>query len=256
MKKAKKGFTLIELFCIVVILALVIIMVVMGILKVINNSKKDSKLSQEDLLLKACESYINSNKTVAPKVIGDSVNIDLSILRNNNYLTKDIYNSKKESCMKNSYVRVYKLNKNEYTYLPYLYCGNEEKSDVEIVPAPSVKILFIDDNDESNNNLIFNNINESRIYLEIVGGEDSFGRQLEINNYEMTIYVQTKNNDDLVKAYSSGVISANKKYTYTLDQKIINYIDAYNATSINVVVVATNTLGGVSEVTSIAQANK
>ena len=157
--------------------------------------------------------------------------------------------------MKNSYVRVYKLNTKEYTYLPYLYCGNDEIPDVEELPTPSVKILFIDGKDETSNNLIFNNIHESRFYIEMNGGEDSFGRQIELDTYEITISATTKSNPTLKEYYSSGVINANKQTTYTMDQKIVNYVKTVDATSISIVVKATNTLGGVVEVTSVAQAN-
>lgn len=256
MKRNKKhGFTLVELICIIVILSLLITMSVFAVTRMIEKSKVDSKLAQEKLINKACETYIDNNKDKAPKTIGESVNIDLKTLKDNKYLTENIYNGNKESCMENSYVRVYKLNAREYSYLPYLYCGKDEKKDVEELPKPSVKILFIDGNDENNNNLIFNNINESRIYVEITGGEDSFGRSVELDTYEMTISLRTKNHSDLVEAYSSGVISANKRYTYTLDQKINSFVDAYNATTISVTVRTKNILGGVSEVTSVAQAN-
>ena len=89
----------------------------------------------------------------------------------------------------------------------------------------------------------------------MVGGEDSFGRQIEIDSYEISILVRTKDNPKLVEKYSSGVVNTNKRTTYTIDRKVMNFINANNATSINVIVKVTNTLGGVSEVTSIAQAN-
>ena len=92
------------------------------------------------------------------------------------YLKKAINNSKNESCMENSYVRIYKLNNNEYSYLPYLYCGSEEVKE-EVLLTPVAKILFIDGKDENDNSLIFNNINESRIYVELDGGVDNFSRK-------------------------------------------------------------------------------
>ena len=157
--------------------------------------------------------------------------------------------------MENSYVRVYKLNPKEYTYLPYLYCGDEKINEVEDLPTPIVKILFIDGNDNDNNNIIFNNIKQSRMYIEMNGGVDSFGRKIEIDTYELIISITTKDNPNLVEKYNSGVLSANKKTTYTIDDKIMSYINALDATSINVSVKTTNVLGGVNSVTSTAQAN-
>ena len=256
MKKNKRhGFTVVELLCVIVIIGLLVTMSIIAVTKYIEKSKVDSKLAQEKLINSACETYITDNKDKAPKTIGDSTNITLKELKEKNYITEDIYNASKESCMKNSYVRVYKLSQKEFSFLPYLYCGNDEVPEVEDIVEPTVKILFIDGNEVNNNNLIFNNINESRIYIEMNGGEDSFGRQIELHTYEVTISMRTKANPELVEYYSSGVVSANKRTTYTIDQRIMSFVNATNATSINVVVKTTNILGGVSEVTSIAQAN-
>ena len=98
-------------------------------------------------------------------------------------MSENVYYFNNESCVGKSYVRVYKLNNNEYSYLPYINCNN--KKAVEEIPNPSVNMLFIDSNDNSSNNLIFNNINESRIYIDMDGGVDSFGRKIEIYNYEI-----------------------------------------------------------------------
>ena len=256
MKKNKRHkFSLIELICIISIVGLFITMCVVAITKIIKESRVNSKLVQEELINKACELYIKDNSEVAPKVIGDTVNVSLRVLKENKYLKEDIYNSKNESCMNDSFVRVYKLNTKEYTYLPYLYCGNEIVPEVKEMVEPIVKILFIDGKDQASNNLIFNNIHESRIYIEMTGGKDSFGRQIELNTYEISILMSTKSNPQLKEYYSSGLINANKRYTYTIDEKIMSYVNAGEATSINVVVKATNTLGGMSEVTSIAQSN-
>ncbi|MBR5370407.1 MAG: type II secretion system protein [Bacilli bacterium] len=256
MKKNKKhSFSLIELICIIGIVSVLIIMFIIVSIKVIENSKINDKLAQEKYINDACEAYIYSNRNKAPSVIGDTVNIDLKTLKNENYLDKDIYNSKNESCMDNSYVRVYKLNQKEYTYLPYLYCGKSKRNEVEELPTPIVKALFIDSNDEDNNTLIFNNLNQSRLYIEMIGGVDSFGREIEIDTYEITISMSTNENKELKEYYYSGKISANKRYTYVIDQKILGYVNANDATSIKVVVKTINVLGGVSEVTSIAQSN-
>ena len=256
MKKNKRHkFSLIELICIILIVGLLITMGIIAVNRMLNESRINNKLAQEELINKACKLYIDNNSNVAPKVVGDTINVSFKTLKEKGYLLKDVYNSNNENCMNNSYVRVYKLNEKEYTYLPYLHCGDEKIPEVEELVTPTVRILFIDGKESTNNNLIFNNIHESRLYIEIDGGEDSFGRKIEIDTYEITIYVSTKTNPELKEYYSSGIINANKRYTYTIDKKMVNYVKVSDATSINVVVKATNTLGGVNEVTSIAQSN-
>lgn len=255
--KKNKGhkLSLIELFCIIVIVGLLITMCVFAILKMMDESRINSKLAKEELINTACKLYIDNNSALAPKAVGETTKISLKDLKDKGYLKEDITNSNNESCMKNSYVRVYKLNPKEYTYLPYLYCGKQIVPKIEELVNPTAKILFIDGKEANNNNLIFNNIHESRIYIEMEGGVDDFGRNIEIDTYEITISMKTKSNPTLKEYYSSGTVSANKRTSYTIDQKIMGFVNASEATSINVVVKTTNVLGGVSEVTSIAQAN-
>lgn len=256
MKKNKKHMiSLIELICIIIIVSLLIIMGVLAIIRTIEASNENNKLLEGESLVKACSSYIDNNRDKAPKNIGEIVNIPISVLKEKGYLKADIYNSNKESCMNNSYVRVYKLNVKEYSYLPYIYCGKDKLPKIDKIIEPIVNMLFIDGNEINNNNLIFNNINESRFYIEMDGGVDTFGRQIELDSYEINIYMTTKSNPNLIKYYSSGVISANKRYTYTIDEKIMSYVNAEEATSIKVIIKVKNTLGGISEITSVAQSN-
>lgn len=261
MKKNKRHrFSIVELICIIVIVGLIITMSIFTVLRTLEKTEENSKLAQEELIIRACERYITKHLDAAPKAIGDSTNIEFDKLKSSNYLTEDIYDTSKETCMAHSYVRVYKLNKNEYSYLPYLHCGESKDKEtkekyVEEIPNPDVNLLFIDGKEENNNNLIFNNINESRIYIDMNGGEDSFGRKIELYNYEIVIYMRTKTNPNLKQVYSSGVIDANRRYADVIDKKIMSYVNAKDATEIKVVVRTMNVLGGVSEVTSIAQAN-
>ena len=43
-----------------------------------------------------------------------------------NYLKEDIKNDKGQSCMKESFVRVFKLGQTDYSYTAYVYCGDEK----------------------------------------------------------------------------------------------------------------------------------
>ena len=59
MKKSKKhGFSLIELLCIILIVGLLLTMCILAVFKMIDDSKKSSRLAQVELINKACESYI------------------------------------------------------------------------------------------------------------------------------------------------------------------------------------------------------
>ena len=232
MKKNKRHrFSIVELICIIVIVGLIITMSIFTVLRTLEKTEENSRLAQEELIIRACERYITKHLDAAPKAIGDSTNIEFDKLKSSNYLTEDIYDTNKS--------------KDKETKEKY----------VEDIPNPDVNLLFIDGKEENNNNLIFNNINESRIYIDMNGGEDSFGRKIELYNYEIVIYMRTKTNPNLKQVYSSGVIDANRRYADVIDKKIMSYVNAKDATEIKVVVRTMNVLGGVSEVTSIAQAN-
>ena len=81
MKKNKKHrFSLVELICLIIIVGLIVIMSIFTVLKTLEKNHRDTKLSQEELLINACERYIAKNQDIAPKVIGDSINVELSTI--------------------------------------------------------------------------------------------------------------------------------------------------------------------------------
>lgn len=255
MKKNKKGFTLVELICVIVILGLLITIAVLAISNMVEKSKKSSTLMQERIINKACESYIQENRDKAPKVIGESVNISLKELKNAKYLNDDIYDANKDSCMKDSFVLVYKRTNTDFSYLPYLYCGDEEVDNEVEIPIPTVKVLFIDDNNSNDSSLIFNNPSTSRIYVEMTGGTTKKGNTLQLDAYRIVISMRTRSNNELKEYYNSGLVHVSDKDSVTIDNKLINYVNMDDATSISVTVIAANTVGGVKEVTSSAETN-
>ena len=135
----KKGFSLVELLAVVVILGLIAALGISATSYLSDLAKKNKMESQKNTVTMSAETYLQNNKNLVPKIIGDSSIIKVSDLRRTNYLTEDIKNNKGESCMEKSYVRVYKLSNTEYTYTTFLYCGEEE------VPADEVVLnaLFV-----------------------------------------------------------------------------------------------------------------
>ena len=105
-RKRKKGFSLVELLAVVVILGLLATISIVAISSLIDRAKQDKTDSLKKTVLMSAQTYIQNNKNLVPKIIGESKNIKVSDLRAGNYLTEDIKNNKGESCMENSYVRV------------------------------------------------------------------------------------------------------------------------------------------------------
>lgn len=256
MKKSKlQGFSLVELLCTIVILGVLITATVVAVTKVINTAKEDEVASQEQLLIKTCESYIQQHTEDQPKVIGTSTNIPLSKLTDTNYLKEIIKNSNGSSCMKNSYVRVYKLSTNELVYTPYLYCGNDKVPEIEEIYEPTINMYFVDDNDSSGNNKIFDDLENAYIYMDITGGTTKGGNPLAIDSYNFTISVKDVNGDE-IKSYDSDEIIVNRKNNLNVKEKLSNYVNLDNATYISINVSVKNVIGGIKEVTTTTQYSK
>ena len=124
--KNRKGFSLVELLAVVVILGLIAALGISATSYLSDLAKKNKMESQKNTVTMSAETYLQNNKNLVPKIIGDSSIIKVSDLRKSKYLTEDIKNGKGESCMEKSYVRVYKLSNSEYKYTTFLYCGDEE----------------------------------------------------------------------------------------------------------------------------------
>ena len=247
-----KGFTLVELLCAIVILGVLTIASVIAVTRVINTAKEDEVASQEQLLMKVCESYIQKNKEDIPKAIGTSNNISLNKLNESGFLKETIKNYNGDSCMKNSYVRVYKLSDTEYVYTPYLYCGNDKVPEIEEIYEPTIDMYFIGDN---NDKKIFDDLDNAYVYMDFTGGITKGGNPIAIDTYTFTISVKNSYGE-LVDSYSSKDIYASRKNNLNLKEKIKDYVDIKDSNYISVNVRVKNVMGGVKEVTTTTQYSK
>lgn len=247
-----KGFTLVELLCAIVILGVLAIAAVAAVTRVVNTSKEDEEAVQEQLLIKACESYIQKQKESAPKTIGDVSYVSIKDLSNTKFLKSDILNSNGESCMRNSYVRIYKLSDTEYVYTPYLYCGKQKVDEVEEIYEPTINMYFVD---KDNDNKIFDDLENAYIYINMTGGTTKGGNLIAIDSYSFSISVKDVHGEE-IDYYNSNDIFANRKNNLNLKEKLINYVSLDNATYISIDVRIKNVIGGVKEVTTTTQYSK
>ena len=121
----KKGFTMIELLGVIVILGILSVMAIVSVTRLITKSKTEQKNSQAKTLMMAAESYMQANKNNLPKTIGEVKKVSASELKSTNYLKNNLKNADGASCMEKSFVRVYKYSATSYSYVPFIYCGNE-----------------------------------------------------------------------------------------------------------------------------------
>lgn len=122
MKKLnKKGFTLVELLAVIVILAIVLIIAVPGVLTIIDNSRKDALISSAKTLKDAARLFVTTSDDITAVPDGSIVWIPVSCLETDvseNGFGKDIDPAK-------SFMAVTKSG-NQFSYNAYLYSGSGE----------------------------------------------------------------------------------------------------------------------------------
>ena len=259
--KNKNGFSLVELLAVVVILGLLATIGIVATNSLIDKAKKDKMDSQKNTVTLSAQTYMQNNKNLVPKIIGESSIIKVSDLRASKYLTEDIKNDKGESCMEKSFVRVYKLSNSEYTYTTFLYCGDEAVPDEEMVPSPKITAKFSDSSGAIKDDLL-NNVSDAYLYIEInaatadeITSYKSQGTQIAIDGYSFKIFVYK--GTEKQEAYNSGSLSGGKEEKIIINKKLEDYIDVTGVTEVSIEVIAINTLGGITNTnTTVGEHNE
>ncbi len=248
-KKSKEKnvrFSMVELFCIVIILGLILLMIFDRFFLLFGVNTSDS-ISMESIATKAAEDYYKKHQDSLPKNIGESSTISLKELKEKHYINDEDFISNKKNCMKYSYVRSYRLNDKECTYICYLYCGNETPDDSLIVPSPFIQISFSDEDGEKISSTDFEKVLDSRFMIEVNGGETRGGTLLAIDYYSFTIRVKTSS-EERDKEYYSGLLYTNHYGHLKFMKKLSDYVRLDAATAITITVKAQNIVGGIQEV--------
>lgn len=114
----KKGFTLVELLCVIVIIAIISLITFPKIARNINNAKEELYLSQIKNLEKAGERWALDNKDYLDKYHINDVFITLDLLKETKYLEKeDILSPKDKKVMNGCILISYSENKYNYKYI-------------------------------------------------------------------------------------------------------------------------------------------
>ena len=256
----KKGFSLVELLAVIVILGLISVIGISVTSNLVDLSKRKKMDSQKNTVTLSAQTYLQNNKNLVPKIIGETKVIKVSELRSMNYLTEDIKNEKGESCMEKSYVRVYKLSNSEYTYTTFLYCGNEEIPTEQDVPTPKVEAKFSDSTGKIKDENL-NNVSDAYLYIELnAASEEEIqeykdnGTEIVMDGYSFSIFV-TKNGQKN-EVYNSGSLSGGRKQKIIINKKLNEYINVTDITELSLEVIAINTLGGITNAnTTISEHN-
>ena len=257
----KKGFSLVELLAVIVILGILAAIGIGVTSNLIDRAKADKMDSQKNTVTMSAQTYMQNNKNLVPKIIGESTEIKISDLRLSNYLTEDITNNKGESCMEKSYVRVYKLSNTEYTYTTFLYCGDEEVPTQEELPKPVVVGKFSDSSGDAKDERL-NNVSDAYLYIELKAGTDSDiqslksqGTDLLIDGYSFRIFIVKDGKKQ--EAYNSGSLSGGRQEKLIINKKLKDYIDVTGITEVSLEVTAINTIGGITNTnTTVSERGK
>ena len=245
-KMNSKGFTMVELLAAVTILAVVSLIAIKGVSGLIDRAKEERVIQQQKTLTIAAESYLQANSQFKPKTIGESRLIEVSTLKKANYLKDDITNAAGESCMKNSVVRVYKLSKMEYSYYPYIYCGDERAPETITPPRPSASMYFTD---ASGKPLpirqTYTDVSKAKLAIKFYGYDYTISnpdKNIAIDSYNYVIYQEDKTGKRTV--YDSGSLSANRKNEVTVSFDLKDYIDLTGSNMFYITVFVRNVHGG------------
>mgnify|MGYP005774564877 CR=1 FL=1 len=120
----KRGFTLVELIGVVVILALVALLAFPPLLKSINNKKNQISDASKEILYSATDSYVKSNKDTFPLYNGNVYCTTIDILVKEELLPTKVYDSVSgDEIPLNSKIEI-KVENNEYKYNLNNECTN------------------------------------------------------------------------------------------------------------------------------------
>lgn len=120
----KKGFTLIELSGVIVLIAILTALATIPINSIIKNAKKDLNESQKKQIVLSAQNWAIDNKDMLPKRGGNTGDVKVTIeqLYNNGYLDDEVVdlnnNNKVSKC---SYVNIALVDENKNSGNAYTY---------------------------------------------------------------------------------------------------------------------------------------
>ena len=239
--KNKKGFSLVELLAVITILGILSVISIASYTKYVEMVRKEKEENNKNIAVMATKSYLQANREYLPQAVGELVEIKVTELKNNNYITEDLVDRKGVSCNEKSYVRVSKESENKYIYDPHIICGRDEESEDEIIPV--IDITFEGDRLET-----------KTFKATLKGSSDGI---VKIASYSYRIYVNKidTTNGKYEEVYNSESITVGNKATINLGPiSLSKYFDVTRTNNIKVTITIINKKGKTltkSEISSI-----
>ena len=132
----KKGFTLVELITVLIILAVIGLIVFPTVNSTIKESKEKAYIEQLEEIKNASEKWAYKNLDMVPNNNGDSVTITLLDLKKGGFLPLDVRNPKTNELFSNALSVTITLNNNKYEYTI-----NDTSSDTEYNEFSPILVL-------------------------------------------------------------------------------------------------------------------
>lgn len=123
----KKGFTLVELLAVIVILAIILAIAVPTISGLINNSRQQAYQSSEKMLAKAAKLFVATDASYMPTNIGETKEVSFNVLKNNNYIGPIIDPATNLNC--SGSVVIKRTSLEQVDYYPILSCGSNYETE-------------------------------------------------------------------------------------------------------------------------------
>ena len=246
--KNRKGFTMVELLAVIVIVGALSVIAIVGVSRYISSARDEKKNQDRDNIAMAARLYMQANRDLLPRTIGDNAVVQVSELRRTNYLKEDVTDKNGKSCMEHSFVRVYKLDEQDYSYSTYLYCGDETVPDEIVPPKPEIVNFKFNGYGNGSN---FTNVKSATFSFKINGatGDGTVG----IYSYSYSIFAKKNDDAGFTEVFYSGDLKAGYEPVVEVKSKTLStYFDVTGYNSIRINITAVNEQGGKVEFSSTA----
>ena len=196
----KKGFTLVELIGVIIILALIMLLAVPPILNSIRSTRNELSDASKKIIYTAANLYVSENLNDFPKYDGNTFCVSIDTLSKKEYLPTIVYDSTTgDEIPKDSLVEI-KVENNNYTY-------NMNNGCVEVVAKTLIETLLAQYNESNTTGLVKDSTNPNLYYYTGTNEEVSnnflwYGghqwRVLEFDTSENSVTLISENSVTLI----------------------------------------------------------
>lgn len=143
MNQSKRGFTMVELLAVIVILGILTTLVILSFSNLTERSREQYYNSQEDMLILAAREYFSDYRSRLPQNIGEIASVTVQTLVSLDYID-EVMSYENQLCdLENSEVKVLKVSEEEYQYEVSLICDSYQTPTTTIDPNGSIPRVTI-----------------------------------------------------------------------------------------------------------------